>query len=781
MESPQSLGRYDLTAHLARGGMADVFEATDRMLDRRVAVKILHQRYADTDTFVARFRKEAQAAANLSHPNIVSVYDWGEEEDTYFIVMELVKGRSLRDVVRSEGRILPRRAAEIATEVSSALEVAHRNRVIHRDIKPGNIMLAEDGTVKVTDFGVARAWDDSQDLTKTGAVIGTATYFSPEQARGDPADERSDIYSLGVVLYEMLVGRPPFSGETPVSVAYQHVTAEVPPPSRLNSDVPLELEDIVMRSLAKDPARRYRTAADIRRDLLLFLQGRPPRPTATAQPPPTPAQVVRRPDLPPPTVSPDEAYRRVHATPRQPSQLPFVITSIALAAGVVFGVYVLLNSFSNEPPAPTASTVVTTREVPDVLERPQDEALQMLQEAGFRVTQENEAAEAEIGTVIRTVPEAGTLFDVSLFVAMVVSSGPAQIQVPTVVGSTQERAIAQLEGQGFVVPAPRTVRHESVGAGLVVSQAPPAGAIAPAGSTVELVVSAGPEPIEMPRVIGLTRDRAEGMLDALGLEVETTTALHDDVEEGYVINQSPSPGADMNPGGRVQIVVSEGREEIELQELSGRPISEVTALLQESGMEVVTQQENSLEVAAGVVIRTEPPGGTVLTVGDQVQIVVSEGREEIELQELSGRPIGEVTALLQESGMEVVTQQESSLEVAAGVVIRTEPPGGTVLTVGDQVTVVESTGPRFVAVPDLTGSTPDDARVTLAALGLRLEVADSLAAVSDLSLDGRIARQAPKPGDEVLEGETVLAVLGEYTPPVTNPEEGSNAGTSGTG
>lgn len=714
MEPPQSLGRYELTSHLARGGMADVFEATDRMLDRRVAVKILHDRYAETDTFVARFRKEALAAANLSHPNIVSIYDWGHEEGTYFIVMELVKGRSLRDVLKAEGRLLPRRAAEIAAEIASALEVAHRGRVIHRDIKPGNILLAEDGTVKVTDFGVARAWDDSQDLTKTGAVIGTATYFSPEQARGDPADERSDIYSLGVVLYEMLVGRPPFSGETPVSVAYQHVTAEVQPPGTLNRDVPLELEDIVMRALEKDPARRYRSAADVRRDLLLFLQGRTARSASLPRQPSVPSQIVRRPDIPPPTVSPDEAYRRVQATPRQPSQVPFAITSVALAALVVVGVWYLLSNLRPEAAVPPSSTEAVSLEVPDVVGLPQDEALQILQEAGFKVRPKPEASEAAAaGTVIRTEPAAGAPPEDDLFVDMVVSDGPLQVRVPTVVGSTQERAIAQLSGQGFG-SEPRTIRHETVGAGLVVSQTPGGEVLAPRGVIVQLVVSAGPEPVEMPSVIGWSRDRAEGRLEGEGLEVITTTAFDNAVEEGFVISQEPSPGADVNPGWTVQLVVSEGPDDIELEDLTARPTEEAVALLQESGIEVTVQEE-------------------------------------------------------------------SHAQVEAGLVIRTEPPAGTQIRVRDTVTVVESTGPELAIVPDLAGLTPEEAQATLSAEGLLLEIADSQTPVPEPELEGRIARQAPSPGAELLAGETVLAVLGKYTPPATEPPDETDQDLSETG
>ena len=697
MVAPNSLGRYELTAQIARGGMSDVFEARDRLLDRKVAVKILHDRYAETDTFVARFRKEARAVANLSHPNIVSVYDWGEEDGTYFMVMELVTGRSLRDIIQAEGRLLPRRATEIAAEIAKALDAAHRSDVIHRDIKPGNVLLTTDGSVKVTDFGVARARSASEGLTKAGSVIGTATYFSPEQASGDPADERSDIYSLGVVLYEMLVGRPPFRGESAVSVAYQHVTAEVIPPSRLNTDVSLELENVVMRALEKDPDRRYETAADIHHDLLVLLQGRP-SPVSQASVP-SPGRAGPAQDLPPRPPRADDAYRRMQGRPRQPSQLPFILTAVLLAAGVVLGAYLLLNSLSNDPPPPTTQPVVTIA-VPDVTGQSEDEAFIVLQEAGFLVTRTREPSEAPENSVIRTEPAAGTVAEEESPVDMVVSDGPAQLHIPTVVGSTRERAIGQLEGQGFTATV-RTARHDTIGVGVVISQNPEGEARAPVGTVVELVISAGPEPIEMPRVIGLSRDRAEGMLEGLGLEVSTTLARNNEVPAGIVAGQEPTPGADVNPGWSVQLVVSEGPQIFVLEELAGQAVADAIVLLGEAGMQVQVIEEPSA--------------------GDEV-----------------------------------------------GVVIRTDPPGGTELPVGEMITLYESTGPDLVEVPDLTGATPEEAEAILAELGLVLEVANSRATVDTPELEGRIARQAPGPGEEFERGDTVLVVLGDYSAPVVD-------------
>jgi serine/threonine-protein kinase len=496
-------GRYNVDRSVGHGGMAQVYEGTDTVLGRTVAIKVLAPQYARDEAFVARFRREAQAAASLNHPGVVSVYDTGSDDGVHYIVMEYVAGRTLAQVLEQEGRLQPERAAEVARSVAQALSFAHSAGIIHRDVKPANIMLSSHGGVKVMDFGIARALS-SQTLTQTATVLGTASYLSPEQAQGDAVDARSDIYSLGVVLYEMLTGQPPFSGDTPVAVAYKHVREDPPLPSSLASEVPQELEAIVMKAMAKNPANRYSSAQEMAEDLDRFLRGEPV--VATPLLPGTDTMVISRTEqrtavLPPAPLQEEER--------RGARVLGWILLALVILGALALALYFLAHNL-------VGGTKTVT--VPNVVGQPFQSAELTLQRHNLDPHATFRASSKREGLVISQDPKAGKTVDENSKVTLIVSGGPLSVTVPDITGKTPQEAAQILRGAKLKLGTKVAEEpNDTIPKGSIVRQVPPAGDSVTARSSVNFVLSTGPQQIPVPNVVCLTVSDAKAAIKSKGL------------------------------------------------------------------------------------------------------------------------------------------------------------------------------------------------------------------------------------------------------------------------
>ena len=607
-------GRYRVLRRIGSGGMADVYCAEDTHLGRQVAIKVLHRRFAQDQEFVERFRREAKSAAGLNHPNVVGVFDRGEHEGTYYIAMEFLEGRTLKDIAAAEAPLPQERVIDIGLQILQAAGFAHRHGVIHRDFKPHNVIVDEHGHAKVTDFGIARA--GASEMTETGSIMGTAQYLSPEQAQGHAVTATSDIYSIGVMLYEMLAGRLPFDGDSAVAVALKHLSEPPAPISQWRPDVHPALEAVVMAALAKDPAQRWQSAEDLAAGLesartQIESGANGGQDTADFAPIPMPAAPETEATRLATPTAPAAVAPVVEPEPERERRWPWYAIGVLALALVGVLLYLVL------------SGVLATekREVPRVTGKQLVQARQIMERAGFDVETERVQSSQPFDQVVDQDPNGGEEAEDGSTVTLEVSGGPGDVLVPPVANLRQAQAINELEDAGLKVTIDREF-SEKVKKDFAIRTVPSEGTEVTKGTRVRLLVSRGPEQVTVPDVTGLSRESAEARLRDEGLEPALREEESDE-PEGEVISQDPSGGTEVPRGQTVTITVSTGRPQVEVPDVIGLRDRQATSRLSSAGLEPVREEQAVTDPTQdGVVLEQRPGAGVQVDEGREVVIVL---------------------------------------------------------------------------------------------------------------------------------------------------------------
>ena len=624
--------RYEIGKRIGRGGMAEIFQARDILLDRPVALKVLFPEFATDPAFVERFRREAQAAANLNHPNIVGVYDWGKVNNTYYIAMEYVNGRTLADILKQSGTLTPMQVCDLISEVASALISAHHNGVIHRDIKPGNILVSTTGQVKVADFGIARALGAGveQGLTQTGAVMGTATYFSPEQAQGVSTDQRSDIYSLGIVMYEMLCGVAPFTGENAVAIAYKQVHEHAMPLTQRLASIPTEVAAIVAKCMEKSPDDRYSSAEQVRDELRRFVECMPVLAATDKTLADQATQVLPQTDINATTVisaqdSATELLPKTSVTATRPTNYP---------------------PYDDKSPQRTAVFV--------------------------------------FGALIAAIVLlAGGLF---LYQTLTRNSANASITVPDVRNLTVKQASEQLLASGFT-PIPYAATKDGVGNDIVYDQDPPPSVLARSGDQITITYNPASTPIAVPLVRGLTVKEATALLAPLGLTLSIKEVVNDPkIPENQIMSQDPKVDTQVRSGSTIVVVVSGGLGQATVPNVQGQVANAAQQLLQTSPYNFVVTlvNEASSTIEQGRVIRTEPAIGAQSPAGSAITVFVSSGGNKVAVPQIEGQTEADARSLLATAGLtpDIKYQDVPIGDINNGKVITQGTDAGTLVDPG---------------------------------------------------------------------------------------------------